>query len=63
MKINNHIYIECFEICSSKVTSLAKYCNCHKIERNFLNCQVLCFIGQGGKACNCNYAPFVGKRR
>lgn len=26
-----------------------------------IDCQMLCFIGQGGKACNCNYAPFVGK--
>ncbi|CAF0785216.1 unnamed protein product [Brachionus calyciflorus] len=27
-----------------------------------IDCQVLCFIGQGGKACNCNYAAFVGKK-
>ena len=27
-----------------------------------INCEVLCFIGQGGKACNCNYAPFVGRK-
>lgn len=26
-----------------------------------VDCKVLCYIGQGGKMCKCNYAPFVGK--
>ena len=36
--------------------------NCAVGKRQYsFDCQLLCYIGQGGKMCKCNYAPFVGK--
>lgn len=61
---------ECKSLCALDYTSASRVCRCDafEVEANRpskrsgnIDCHTLCFVGQGGRACNCNYAPFVGK--